>query len=318
MLPDDVRPEFEETEQSAVRGQAAEKARRRRRREPEERPARHHHQEAEEASRTRPSRRRVEGRVRRLRHRDDGVLPGDVDRRAEPQRARRRSPATSATRACSISRSRTARCRAARCGSARIRRREDPSSKEVLKEAQQALEKAASRIKSLLAEIARVEAAGEADRDHGDARRPAHRAAGGREPTFFASGSAALAPSTESVLALISQRAGQVEERHRARRAHRQPARTSHRRAIELGAVGGSRQRGAAHDGAAGLRDGQIHEIRGYADTSLRVKSKPLDPRNRQPLSRSSSRPARNLRAALTWGPPTGGPPSSWGTPCRF
>ncbi len=57
---------------------------------------------------------------------------------------------------------------------------EDPSSKEVLKEAQQALEKAASRIKSLAGGVAGVEAAGEADRDHGDARRLAHRAAGRR------------------------------------------------------------------------------------------------------------------------------------------
>ena len=31
-----------------------------------------------------------------------------------------------------------------------------------------------------------------------------------------------------------------------------------------------------------GLRGGQITEIRGYADTSLRVKDKPLDPRNRR------------------------------------
>ncbi len=32
----------------------------------------------------------------------------------------------------------------------------------------------------------------------------------------------------------------------------------------------------------SGLRNKQITEIRGYADTSLRVKSKPLDPRNRR------------------------------------
>jgi len=31
-----------------------------------------------------------------------------------------------------------------------------------------------------------------------------------------------------------------------------------------------------------GLREKQITEIRGYADTSLRVKNRPLDPRNRR------------------------------------
>src|ERR1700754_4480454 len=85
---------------------------------------------------------------------------------------------------------------------------EDPSSKEVLKEAQQALEKAASRIKSLLAqspELKRLEKSIEITVTREGLRIELLE---GAEPTFFASGSAALAPGTESVLALISRALG--------------------------------------------------------------------------------------------------------------
>ena len=88
---------------------------------------------------------------------------------------------------------------------------EDPSSKEVLKEAQQALEKAASRIKSLLAsspELKRLEKQIEITVTRDGLRIELLE---GAEPTFFASGSAALAPGTESVLALISRELGKLK-----------------------------------------------------------------------------------------------------------
>ena len=88
---------------------------------------------------------------------------------------------------------------------------EDPSSKEVLKEAQQALEKAASRIKSLLAsspDLKLVEKQIEITVTRDGLRIELLE---GSEPTFFASGSAALAPGTESVLALISRELGKLK-----------------------------------------------------------------------------------------------------------
>ncbi len=57
-----------------------------------------HHHRQEEGRPRRPSWRRVEGGLRRLRDRDDGVLPGDVAGRPEQAGEGRRSAATSAIR----------------------------------------------------------------------------------------------------------------------------------------------------------------------------------------------------------------------------
>jgi chemotaxis protein MotB len=159
---------------------------------------------------------------------------------------------------------------------------EDPSSKEVLKEAQQALEKAASRIKSLLAEtpeLKRLEKQIEITVTRDGLRIELLE---GAEPTFFASGSAALAPGTESVLELISQELGKLKneialEGHTDSQPYSKSGSYTN---WELSADRANAARRIME--RSGLRGGQITEIRGYADTSLRVKSKPLDPRNRR------------------------------------
>jgi chemotaxis protein MotB len=104
----------------------------------------------------------------------------------------------------------------------------------------------------------------------------------GAEPTFFASGSASLAPGTESVLALISQELGKLKneivlEGHTDSQPY---SKTGSYTNWELSADRANAARRIMERN--GLRDKQITEIRGYADTSLRVKSKPLDPRNRR------------------------------------
>ena len=159
---------------------------------------------------------------------------------------------------------------------------EDPSSKEVLKEAQQALEKAASRIKSLLAEspeLKRLEKQIEITITRDGLRIELLE---GAEPTFFASGSAALAPGTESVLALISTELGKLKneivlEGHTDSQPY---AAAGNYTNWELSADRANAARRIMERN--GLREKQITEIRGYADTSLRVKNKPLDSRNRR------------------------------------
>ena len=185
---------------------------------------------------------------------------------------------------------------------------EDPASKEVLKEAQQALEKAASRIKSLLAsspDLKRLEKQIEITVTRDGLRIELLE---GAEPTFFASGSAALAPGTESVLALISRELGKLKndvvlEGHTDSQPYSSTTGYSN---WELSADRANAARRTME--RSGLRTGQIHEIRGYADTSLRVKNKPLDPRNRrvsvivQHAWRDSDLPEK-LRAATTLEP---------------
>ena len=157
----------------------------------------------------RPSRRRLEGGLRRLRDRDDGVLPRDVAGRPEQGGQERPSPATSAIPASSTRRSRTARSPAAISGSIpEAAPPDEAASGDGMAESERAaLEETAERIKQRLAELAGPAIAREADRDPGDARRPAHRAARRRVADFFASGSAALAAGTEKVLAADRARA---------------------------------------------------------------------------------------------------------------
>ena len=77
VVPDDVRPTFDETEQAC---RSAAKPRRRRGLSHETERS-DHRQGTEEGARAAP-RRRVEGGLRRLRDGDDGLLPGDVARRS--------------------------------------------------------------------------------------------------------------------------------------------------------------------------------------------------------------------------------------------
>jgi chemotaxis protein MotB len=104
----------------------------------------------------------------------------------------------------------------------------------------------------------------------------------GDEPTFFASGSAQLAPGTERVLALIARELGTLKnpivvEGHTDARPYTS---TTGYTNWELSADRANAARRSMEKG--GLWDGQVHGIRGYAATSLRVADKPLDPHNRR------------------------------------
>jgi chemotaxis protein MotB len=104
----------------------------------------------------------------------------------------------------------------------------------------------------------------------------------GDEPTFFASGSATLTPGTERVLALIAKELGTLKnpvvvEGHTDSRPY---AATNGYTNWELSADRANAARRAMQK--EGLWQGQLHGIRGYADTNLRVPEQPLDPHNRR------------------------------------
>jgi chemotaxis protein MotB len=100
--------------------------------------------------------------------------------------------------------------------------------------------------------------------------------------TFFASGSAALAPGTEKVLDLIARELGQLRnsiviEGHTDSRPY---AATDLYSNWELSADRANAARRVMEHG--GLQAGQVRGVRGYADRQLRVQDAPLDPRNRR------------------------------------
>jgi chemotaxis protein MotB len=100
--------------------------------------------------------------------------------------------------------------------------------------------------------------------------------------TFFASGSAALAPGTEKVLAVIARELGTLKnsiviEGHTDSRPY---ATTDLYSNWELSADRANAARRAME--RSGLQSGQVRGVRGYADRQLRRADAPLDPRNRR------------------------------------
>jgi chemotaxis protein MotB len=127
--------------------------------------------------------------------------------------------------------------------------------------------------------------------------------------TFFASGSAALAPGTEKVLQLIARELGALKnsiviEGHTDSRPYVVTDLYSN---WELSADRANAARRVMERG--GLHVGQIRGVRGYADRQLRVGDAPLDPRNRrvsvivEHLYRTSSLPAGVRELASGAGP---------------
>jgi chemotaxis protein MotB len=102
------------------------------------------------------------------------------------------------------------------------------------------------------------------------------------ESTFFDSGSAALKPETEEVLAAIARELGRlpnsvIVEGHTDARPYAGAGTYSN---WELSADRANAARRAME--RAGLNPGQIQGVRGFADTRLRIADQPYDPRNRR------------------------------------
>ncbi len=157
-----------------------------------------------------------------------------------------------------------------------------PNPEQMVEEERQLLEKTAKRIRSLLAsnpELKRLEKQIEIQITREGLRIELLE---GDSPTFFASGSAQLAPGTERVLALIASELGKLKnpvivEGHTDARPYTAKGGYTN---WELSADRANAARRVMEK--SGLRDGQMHGIRGYADTSLRIPDKPLDPHNRR------------------------------------
>jgi chemotaxis protein MotB len=158
----------------------------------------------------------------------------------------------------------------------------DPSPKEILNSEREILEKAAARIKSILAASPELKNLSKQIEIVVTREGLRIELLEGAEPTFFASGSAELAPLTTRVLGLIAGELGKLKnpvivEGHTDSRPY---ASSNGYTNWELSADrANAARRVMEHDG---LRLHQIKGIRGYADTSLRVAERPLDPRNRR------------------------------------
>jgi chemotaxis protein MotB len=99
---------------------------------------------------------------------------------------------------------------------------------------------------------------------------------------FFASGSAAIKPDTVLILTIIAQELSKLEnlvavEGHTDRRAYGTDQRYTN---WELSADRANAARRVLQE--AGLREGQITEVRGFASTHLRLPDKPLASQNRR------------------------------------
>ncbi len=145
-----------------------------------------------------------------------------------------------------------------------------------------ALEDTAKRIKQRLAEAPDLRSLGRQIEIHITRDGLRIELVDAESQTFFASGSAALAPGTEKVLELIARELGQLKnsiviEGHTDSRPY---ATTDIYSNWELSADRANAARRVME--RSGLQGGQVRGVRGYADRQLRVSETPLDPRNRR------------------------------------
>ncbi len=98
---------------------------------------------------------------------------------------------------------------------------------------------------------------------------------------FFDSGSAALKGQTVRLLQAIARELGSLEN-HIVIEGHSDSRRYSTSGAYTNWELSSDRANAARRVMEAALPAGRINEVRGYADTRLRIPSDPLDPRNRR------------------------------------
>jgi chemotaxis protein MotB len=98
---------------------------------------------------------------------------------------------------------------------------------------------------------------------------------------FFDSGSAALKPETVHLLASIAGELGTLEN-HIVIEGHSDARKYTSNTAYTNWELSADRANAARRVMESGLPPGRINEVRGYADTRLRIPSDPLDPRNRR------------------------------------
>ncbi len=159
---------------------------------------------------------------------------------------------------------------------------EKPERSAMIAEERQALEETAQRIRKMLAEapdLKNLEKQIEIQITRDGLR---IELLDGDQTTFFASGSSAMAPGTEHVLALIARELSKLKnsmviEGHTDSRPY---ATTDIYSNWELSADRANAARRIMERN--GIPGTQIRGVRGYADRQLRVAAKPLDPRNRR------------------------------------
>jgi chemotaxis protein MotB len=160
--------------------------------------------------------------------------------------------------------------------------RKEPEPDKLLEEQKKILEKAAQRIKGLLAQSPDLKGLQKQIEFQVTEEGLRIELVERDKPTFFASGSAQLAPGTDHVLSLIAHELGKLPN-HVLVEGHTdsQPyASTTGYTNWELSADRANAARRTMEKN--GLREKQMTGIRGFADTSLRIVGKPLDPRNRR------------------------------------
>jgi len=98
---------------------------------------------------------------------------------------------------------------------------------------------------------------------------------------FFDSGSAALKPETVHLLAAIAGELGSLDN-HIVIEGHSDARKYTSSTSYTNWELSADRANAARRVMESGLPAGRINEVRGYADTRLRIPSDPLDPRNRR------------------------------------
>jgi chemotaxis protein MotB len=152
----------------------------------------------------------------------------------------------------------------------------------VVDEERIALEQTAARIRQRLAEVPELKALGKQIEIQVTRDGLRIELLDAESQTFFASGSAALAPGTEKVLTVIARELGTLKnsiviEGHTDSRPY---ATTDLYSNWELSADRANAARRVME--RSGLQAGQVRGVRGYADRQLRLTAAPLDPRNRR------------------------------------